>query len=57
MRQLHRRSVPAYSEWGELELNYKVIARVESGEVIGGNLCYVACRDTAVHCLTTWTSP
>jgi len=51
VRELQRKAVPAFVEWGELDLNYKVIAHVDADACIGCNLCYVACRDTAVHCI------
>jgi dihydropyrimidine dehydrogenase (NAD+) subunit PreA len=51
VKQLHRAAIGAYSEWGDLDLNYKVVARVDPEKCIGCNLCYVACRDTAVYCI------
>ena len=51
VRELRGRALPAYTEWGDLDLNYKVVARVDPDLCIGCNLCVVACRDTAVHCI------
>jgi len=51
VRELRGRALPAFVEWGELDLNYKVIAHVNADTCIGCNLCYVACRDTAVSCI------
>jgi len=51
VKELHRRAIPAFQEWGDLDLNYKVVAEVDPEACIGCNLCYVACRDTAVHCI------
>src|SRR5206468_4939841 len=51
VRELRGRALPAFVEWGELDLNYKVIARIDTTTCIGCNLCNVACRDTAVHCI------
>ena len=51
VNELRGRALPAYVEWGDLDLNYKVVAHVDPGKCIGCNLCYVACRDTAVHCI------
>ena len=51
VRELHRRAIPAFVEWGDLDLRYKVVANVDPDACIGCNLCYVACRDTAVHCI------
>jgi dihydropyrimidine dehydrogenase (NAD+) subunit PreA len=49
--ELRGRALPAYVEWGDLDLSYKVVARVDTEKCIGCNLCYVACRDTAVNCI------
>ena len=54
---LHGRAVPAFSDWGELDLNYKVIARIDADKCIGCNLCYVACQDTAVNCIHNVDEP
>ncbi|MEZ4655471.1 MAG: 4Fe-4S dicluster-binding protein [Candidatus Eisenbacteria bacterium] len=43
--------MPAFQEWGELDLNYKVVARIDPAKCIGCDLCFVACRDGAVHCI------
>jgi dihydropyrimidine dehydrogenase (NAD+) subunit PreA len=51
VRELHRKAIPAFTEWGDLDLNYKVVAEVDPAKCIGCNLCYVACRDTAVSCI------
>ena len=57
VKELHRRAVPSYVEWGELDLNYKIVAEVNADQCIGCNLCYVACRDTAVHCIHNSNEP
>jgi dihydropyrimidine dehydrogenase (NAD+) subunit PreA len=51
VKELRGKALPAYVDWGELDLNYKVVAHVDPELCIGCNLCYVACRDTAVHCI------
>src|SRR6476646_10839965 len=51
VRELRGKALPAFVEWGELDLNYKVIAHVDPSKCIGCNLCYVACKDTAVNCI------
>ena len=51
VNELRGLALPAYSEWGDLDLNYKVVAHVDADKCVGCNLCYVACRDTAVHCI------
>ena len=55
--ELRGRALPAFTEWGDLDLNYKVIAHVDADKCIGCNLCYVACRDTAVHCIHNADEP
>jgi len=57
VNELRGRALPAFVEWGELDLNYKVVARVDAEKCIGCNLCYVACRDTAVHCIHNVDEP
>jgi dihydropyrimidine dehydrogenase (NAD+) subunit PreA len=57
VRELHRRALPAFVEWGELDLSYQVVAHVEPSKCIGCELCYVACRDSAVHCIHTAAEP
>jgi len=40
-------SVNRMTDWGNLDLNYQVIARVNKEHCIRCNLCYVACEDGA----------
>jgi len=47
VRELVGRSLPSVSRWEELDLNYKVIARVDQDKCIGCGLCYIACNDGA----------
>ena len=39
------RSVPRIKTWGELDLNYKVVARIDQAKCIHCGLCYIACED------------
>jgi dihydropyrimidine dehydrogenase (NAD+) subunit PreA len=41
------RSVPRIKPWGDLDLNYKVVAEIDQGKCIHCGLCYVACEDGA----------
>jgi dihydropyrimidine dehydrogenase (NAD+) subunit PreA len=41
------RTVPNVNDWGELDLNYKVVAQIDPQLCIGCQLCYVACEDGA----------
>jgi dihydropyrimidine dehydrogenase (NAD+) subunit PreA len=45
------KAIPAYSEWGELDLNYETIAKINPDTCIGCQLCVVACEDGAHQCL------
>ncbi len=57
VNELRGKALPAYVEWGDLDLNYKVVAHVDADKCVGCNLCYVACRDTAVHCIHNADDP
>ncbi|MCK4577978.1 MAG: NAD-dependent dihydropyrimidine dehydrogenase subunit PreA, partial [Candidatus Marinimicrobia bacterium] len=50
-------AVPKFKEWGELDLNYNVIARIDAETCIGCQLCYVACLDGAHQCIHTNQGP
>jgi dihydropyrimidine dehydrogenase (NAD+) subunit PreA len=39
------RSVPRIKSWGELDLNYKVVAEIDQAKCIHCGLCYIACED------------
>lgn len=41
------KALPNVKEWGDLDLNYKVIANINSEKCIGCQLCYIACEDGA----------
>jgi dihydropyrimidine dehydrogenase (NAD+) subunit PreA len=43
--------VPNVKDWGDLDLNYKIVARINSELCIGCQLCYVACEDGAHQCI------
>ncbi|MFZ0910025.1 MAG: NAD-dependent dihydropyrimidine dehydrogenase subunit PreA, partial [Candidatus Acidiferrales bacterium] len=45
------RAVPNVMDWGDLNLNYKIIADIDKGLCIGCQLCYVACEDGAHQCI------
>jgi dihydropyrimidine dehydrogenase (NAD+) subunit PreA len=49
--QLVGKAVPAYSEWGDLDLNYETIAKIDDKKCIGCQLCVVACHDGAHQCI------
>jgi len=45
------KSVPKYIDWGDLDLNYAIVARINNDHCINCNKCYIACEDTAHQCI------
>jgi dihydropyrimidine dehydrogenase (NAD+) subunit PreA len=45
------RAVPNILDWGDLDLNFKIIAKIHTDLCIGCQLCYVACEDGAHQCI------
>ena len=44
-------SIPKVREWKDLNLNYKIVARIHEELCIGCQLCYTACWDGAHQCI------
>jgi len=44
-------SLPRVTEWKHLNLNYKIVARINESKCIGCDLCYTACWDGAHQCI------
>jgi dihydropyrimidine dehydrogenase (NAD+) subunit PreA len=44
-------SLPNVKEWKQLNLNYKIVARIHADLCIGCQLCYTACWDGAHQCI------
>ena len=44
-------SLPKVTEWKHLDLNYKIVARIDESKCIGCDLCYTACWDGAHQCI------
>jgi len=44
-------SVPKITEWKHLDLNYRIVARINRDTCIGCDLCYIACWDGAHQCI------
>ena len=44
-------AVGGFKNWGELDLNYKAVAKIDATKCIGCQLCYVACWDGAHQCI------
>ncbi|MBK6691197.1 MAG: NAD-dependent dihydropyrimidine dehydrogenase subunit PreA [Myxococcales bacterium] len=53
VNELRGRAVPAFQEWGDLDLNYKLVARIDKDKCIGCQLCVAACQDGAHQCIFT----
>jgi len=45
------KAVPTYSEWGDLDLNYETVAKIDADKCIGCHLCVAACQDGAHQCI------
>ncbi|MBP9113153.1 MAG: NAD-dependent dihydropyrimidine dehydrogenase subunit PreA [Polyangiaceae bacterium] len=45
------RAVPGFSEWGNLDLNFESVAKINADKCIGCQLCMVACHDGAHQCI------
>ncbi|MBM6384452.1 MAG: NAD-dependent dihydropyrimidine dehydrogenase subunit PreA [Paenibacillus sp.] len=55
--ELVGQTVPRYSDWGNLDLNYKVVARINRDVCINCNKCHIACEDTSHQCIDMLTDP
>jgi dihydropyrimidine dehydrogenase (NAD+) subunit PreA len=55
--ELVGKSVDRIRDWGDLDLNYKIVARIDEEKCIGCNLCYIACEDGAHQCITAAERP
>jgi dihydropyrimidine dehydrogenase (NAD+) subunit PreA len=49
------RAVHNVKDWGDLDLNYKIVADIRQELCIGCQLCYVACEDGAHQCIEPYT--
>jgi dihydropyrimidine dehydrogenase (NAD+) subunit PreA len=44
-------SLPKVTEWKHLNLNFKIVARINEQKCIGCDLCHIACWDGAHQCI------
>jgi len=44
-------SAPKVTDWNQLNLNFKIVARIHEEKCIGCELCYIACWDGAHQCI------
>jgi len=49
------RALPNVMDWGDLDLNYKIVAKIDRELCIGCQLCYIACEDGAHQCIEPYT--
>lgn len=49
--QMVGKAIPGYSEWGNLDLNYEIVAEIDEKTCIGCYKCMVACHDGAHQCI------
>lgn len=49
--ELRGRALAHYKEWGELDMNYKVVAAIDDDACTGCKKCYVACTDGAYQAI------
>ena len=45
------KSLPKVTDWKYLDLNHKIVARINRDKCIGCDLCYIACWDGAHQCI------
>src|SRR5947209_13211719 len=55
--ELVGKSTSRVQDWGNLDLNYKVIANIHEEKCIGCNLCYIACEDGAHQAISAAPRP
>ena len=51
VHQLVGKAVRNYSEWGDLDLNYHVTARIHEEKCVECQVCYAACHDGSHDCI------
>ena len=49
--ELRGRALPSFMSWGDLDLNAKVVAKIDASTCIGCQLCVTACQDGAHQCI------
>lgn len=45
------KTIQRYEDWGNLNLNYKIVARINNDLCINCNKCHIACEDTSHQCI------
>jgi len=49
--ELVGRSVGKYADWGDLDMNYRVVARIYPDKCINCNKCHISCEDASHQCI------
>lgn len=49
--ELQGKAIGYYKDWGELDMNYKVVADIDAEKCIGCKKCYTACNDGAYQAI------
>jgi dihydropyrimidine dehydrogenase (NAD+) subunit PreA len=55
--ELVGKSVPRFVDWNDLNLDYRVVARIDPETCIRCNKCYIACEDAAHQCIDRIVRP
>jgi dihydropyrimidine dehydrogenase (NAD+) subunit PreA len=51
VREIVGKTVPKFVDWNDLNLDYKIVARIDQSLCIHCNKCYIACEDAAHQCI------
>mgnify|MGYP002777718732 CR=1 FL=1 len=57
LEEFRGKAVPAFSEWGDLDLNYETVAKIDANKCIGCFACVAACHDGAHQCIHPPSEP
>jgi dihydropyrimidine dehydrogenase (NAD+) subunit PreA len=51
VEEFRGKALSHYREWGDLNLNYRIVARIDPATCIECQLCFAACEDGAHQCI------
>jgi dihydropyrimidine dehydrogenase (NAD+) subunit PreA len=57
VREIVGKTVPRFVDWNDLNLDYKIVARIDPETCIRCNKCYIACEDAAHQCIDRPADP
>jgi dihydropyrimidine dehydrogenase (NAD+) subunit PreA len=57
VREIVGKTVPRFVDWNDLNLDYKIVARIDPESCIRCNKCYIACEDAAHQCIDRPADP